>query len=90
MSKIGLNLKSNLQIKLSLILYTHGRFLRSVNRFSEPLMTLSVRTLDATTNVPIPGAYISFETMTTPEIEGEGETDQSGILHLGQFPIGQV
>ncbi len=51
-------------------------------------MMVTVLTVDATTNVPIPSVNITF--ITAPGIKGAGETNQYGTLILGQFLSGQV
>jgi hypothetical protein len=53
-------------------------------------MLVSIKTVDATTNVPIANVSVEYRVFQDPEIEGDGETDDDGLLLIGQFKNGQV
>jgi hypothetical protein len=53
-------------------------------------MLVSIKTVDATTNVPIANVSVEYRVFQYPEIEGDGETDDDGLLLIGQFKNGQV
>ena len=53
-------------------------------------MLVSIKTMDATTNVPVSNVSVEYRIFGDPEIEGDGETDDYGVLLIGQFENGQV
>jgi hypothetical protein len=53
-------------------------------------MLVLIKTVDATTNVPIANVSVEYRVFQDPEIEGDGETDDDGLLLIGQFKNGQV
>ena len=51
---------------------------------------VSVKVVDATTNVPLSGAYVTFRDDHHLQYFGQGQTDQMGLFEVGFFRNGTV
>ena len=60
------------------------------NHFSETVPLVYVKVVDATTNVPLSAANISFRDVHNFQYFGQGQTNQEGLFRVGLFRNGTV
>ena len=83
---------------MGLCLYIHqpinqvytGTEINNFNHFSEHLPLVYVKVVDATTNVPLSAANISFRDVHNFQYFGQGQTNQDGVFRVGLFRNGTV